>query len=82
MPESPLANKYTTVSKVSYYNPFLLFGLALFTLGAGLYTTFEYDTDEGKWIGYQVLAGVGFAFIVQVVNLPGPLFSTRRRRTC
>lgn len=63
------SDAYTAVSKLPHYNPFLLVGLALFVIGAGLYTTFTIHTSEGKWIGFQILVGVGFAFIVQVVSL-------------
>lgn len=60
---------FHVVSKAPHYNPFLLFGLVLFVLGAGLCTTFTIQTTEGKWISYQILVGAGSAFIIQVVSL-------------
>ena len=41
------------VSKVGYYTPVLIVGTAVLIVGCGLVTTFETDTNRGKWIGYQ-----------------------------
>lgn len=46
-------------SYVGYYNPIMLFGSGLMILGAVLFTTFEPDTPAVKWIGYQILYGIG-----------------------
>lgn len=42
-----------------YYTPFMLFCSALSTIGYGLMTTFTPDTGSGKWIGYQIIVGIG-----------------------
>lgn len=42
------------VSKIGYYAPFMLVSSVLMPIGAGLITTFDLNTSEGKWIGYQV----------------------------
>ncbi|KAH8896988.1 MFS general substrate transporter [Thozetella sp. PMI_491] len=47
----------TTV--VGYYNPFVLPTMILFTVGAGLITTFSIDSPIGVWFGYQVVCGLG-----------------------
>jgi hypothetical protein len=47
------------VTAVGYYNPFILPCMAMFTVGAGLITTFTLDTPLSQWFGYQVLAGLG-----------------------
>ena len=60
--------KNTIVTKFGYYNPFLLFGLLLLAIGAGLDTTLVVSSDEGRWIGFQILCGVGFALLVQMVR--------------
>lgn len=39
------------------------------SVGAGLLTTLQVDTGEGKWIGYQVLYGIGLGLCFQVPNL-------------
>ncbi|KAK4162431.1 putative efflux system protein [Cladorrhinum sp. PSN259] len=42
-----------------YYTPFMIVTAVLSTIGYGLMTTFEPDTSAGKWIGYQILIGLG-----------------------
>jgi MFS family permease len=62
-----LANVITGIgtTKIGYYNPFY-YGCVLFsTVGAGLLTTFETDTGSAKWIGYQVLYGIGVGLGMQ-----------------
>lgn len=39
------------------------------SVGAGLLTTFQVDTGEGKWIGYQILYGIGLGLCFQTPNL-------------
>lgn len=56
-------------SKFGYYTPFAMAGSCIASVGAGLLTTLEISTSEGKWIGYQVLYGFGFGFIYQLPNL-------------
>lgn len=47
------------ISWLGYYNPFLLLGTMLVTIGSGLFTTIEIDTSSVRWIGYQVIFGLG-----------------------
>jgi len=49
-----------TVSRVGYYVQYMILGAIFMALGAGLIMTFTVDTNKGKWIGYQILFGVGF----------------------
>lgn len=39
------------------------------SVGAGLLTTFQVNTSEGKWIGYQILYGIGVGSCFQIPNL-------------
>lgn len=39
------------------------------SVGAGLLTTFQVGTGEGKWIGYQIVYGIGLGLCFQVPNL-------------
>ncbi|KAI0179211.1 major facilitator superfamily domain-containing protein [Hypoxylon sp. FL1284] len=48
------------ITKVGYYTPFFYIATVLASIGTGLMTTFTPDTGSGKWIGYQILAGIGF----------------------
>jgi hypothetical protein len=54
------------VTVVGYYTPFIYFGTALFTVGAGLIYTLKVDSPAGRWIGYQILAGFGAGGAVQL----------------
>lgn len=47
------------ITVVGYYNPFILPSLVLFTVGAGMITTFSLDSPLRVWFGYQVLCGLG-----------------------
>ncbi|KAK3327034.1 major facilitator superfamily domain-containing protein [Cercophora scortea] len=58
-----------TTQKVGYYTQFAITGTCLMSIGAGFLTTLEVDTSEGKWIGYQIIYGIGFGWCFQVPNL-------------
>ncbi|KAL2197860.1 major facilitator superfamily-domain-containing protein [Corynascus similis CBS 632.67] len=47
------------ITAVGYYNPFILPCMILFTVGAGMITTFDLDSPLRVWFGYQVIAGLG-----------------------
>jgi MFS family permease len=53
------------VTYIGYYTPFMLLSSVLMTIGAGLLTTFEVDTNSPKWIGFQFLFGAGVGFGMQ-----------------
>jgi predicted MFS family arabinose efflux permease len=53
------------ISRVGYYTPFFLVSSVIMPIGAGLITTFTPSTGHTKWIGYQVLFGVGLGFGTQ-----------------
>ncbi|ROV90262.1 hypothetical protein VPNG_09907 [Cytospora leucostoma] len=57
------------ISKIGYYTPFMICGVVLLSIGAGLLTTLQVDTGEAKWIGYQVLYGFGMGMTFQAPNL-------------
>jgi hypothetical protein len=57
------------VTKLGYFNPFLILGLVLTSIGCGLLTTLQIGSGEGAWIGYQIICGLGFGLVVQMVNL-------------
>ncbi|CAI7663334.1 unnamed protein product [Penicillium palitans] len=49
----------TLISVLGYYLPFLLMGGVISSIGYGLMSTLDTTTPVAKWIGYQVLYGVG-----------------------
>lgn len=47
------------VSKLGYYLPWAVFASVIMTIGSGLIATWSTTTGIGKWIGYQVILGMG-----------------------
>jgi MFS family permease len=50
---------------LGYYNPFMFAPVTLGAAGAGLIYTWNVDTPSSKWIGYQILFGVGVGLGIQ-----------------
>jgi hypothetical protein len=47
------------VTKIGYYTPFIWAAVVFMSVGAGLLTTLEVNSGTGKWIGYQIIYGIG-----------------------
>lgn len=56
-------------TRLGYYMPFVIASTILLAIGTGLLTTFYPSMPEGKWIGYQILLGLGVGFGFQMPNL-------------
>lgn len=54
------------VTIMGYYSPFLIGSTAVFAVGAGLITTYDASISTPRWIGYQILTGVGLGAGFQV----------------
>ncbi|RGP80176.1 hypothetical protein FLONG3_1710 [Fusarium longipes] len=54
------------VTATGRYQPLLIGGAAIATIGAGLLYLLDIDTSTGKWIGYQIVAGVGWGLAFQI----------------
>jgi MFS family permease len=50
---------------LGYYNPFMFAPVTLGAAGAGLIYTWNVDTPASKWVGYQILFGVGVGLGIQ-----------------
>lgn len=48
----------------------MLGGSALAVIANSLLATLAPDTSTGKWIGYQILLGVGRGLCMQMVHIP------------
>ena len=57
------------VRVTGYYAPFMIAGTIFLSIGAGLLTTFTPNTPTSKWIGYQILYGIGLGFGIQQSNV-------------
>jgi hypothetical protein len=60
-----------SVSLTGVAIPLLIAGSVLSTVGAGLLYTLDIGTGTGKWIGYQILAGVGWGMGFQIPIIVG-----------
>lgn len=52
-----------------YYNPSMFLCAVFASVGAGLVSTFDVNTPQSKWIGYQALLGIGIGFGLQQPNI-------------
>ncbi|KAF2732223.1 MFS general substrate transporter [Polyplosphaeria fusca] len=57
------------VMTVGWYNPFYIFGVGILAIGSGLLSTLTPTTGAGKWIGYQILTGCGYSFLVTMPHI-------------
>ena len=48
-----------------YYTPFIIAGAAIFTIGAGLITTFTVDQADWRAYGFTIVAGIGCGMALQ-----------------
>ncbi|TVY30659.1 Efflux pump [Lachnellula hyalina] len=60
-------------TKFGYYMPFVYANVVLTSIGAGLLTTLAPNSDPGKWIGYQIIFGLGCGFAIQVPQIAAPI---------
>jgi MFS family permease len=57
------------ITRIGYYTPFMILGSCVMSIGSGLLTTLQTDTGAGKWIGYQIIWGLGMGMTFQAPNL-------------
>lgn len=51
--------------------PLLMFGTTLAIIGGGLLYPLDIDTSTGKWIGYQIVGGLGWGLSFQIPMIVG-----------
>lgn len=49
-----------------HYVPFMWVGSLIYIAGSVMYATLKTDSNAGKYLGYQILAGAGFGTAIQV----------------
>ncbi|KAI1205136.1 MFS multidrug transporter [Annulohypoxylon truncatum] len=54
------------VQRIGYYLPSVVLGTTLASVGSGLLSTLTVSTPVGRWVGYQVIYGVGVGMVVQM----------------
>jgi hypothetical protein len=65
------------ITMVGHVGPLMVIASVLTAIGAGLFTTFDVATGSSKWIGYQLIYGLGSGFsrqtpIICVQNILAP----------
>ncbi|KAK6358444.1 hypothetical protein TWF730_007776 [Orbilia blumenaviensis] len=63
------------VSKTGIANPVKVAGAVIAIVASGLLYTLDIDTSAGKWIGYQLLGGVGWGIAFQLPIIVGQAYS-------
>ena len=56
-------------TKVGYFAAPLILGVVIMSTGAGLLTTLAVHTSRAKWIGYQVVYGLGLGLGMQMPSM-------------
>lgn len=54
------------ITGVGYYNPFILVGSILLTVGSGMLSLLKVSDKTVVWIGYQLIAGIGAGACTQM----------------
>ncbi|KAI1452558.1 MFS multidrug transporter [Annulohypoxylon moriforme] len=54
------------VQRIGYYLPSVVLGTTLASVGSGLLSTLQVSTPVGRWVGYQVIYGLGVGMVVQM----------------
>ena len=57
------------ITRIGYYTPFMILGVCLTAVGAGLLNALQIDTSVGRWVGFQIVYGFGFGFCSQSPNM-------------
>ncbi|KAI9642731.1 hypothetical protein NHQ30_008462 [Ciborinia camelliae] len=66
------------VGKLGWIQPFLIAGAAFATIGGGLIHTFDINTSVAKFVGYQIIAGMGVGLAIQVPIVTAQTISKRQ----
>jgi MFS transporter, DHA2 family, glioxin efflux transporter len=65
-----------SISANGHATPLLVVGTAVATIAAGLLYTLDIGTGMDKWIGYQVLGGLGYGLVFQIPMIMAQAKST------
>ncbi|KAF8209953.1 hypothetical protein K438DRAFT_1904094 [Mycena galopus ATCC 62051] len=53
------------ITAIGYYTPFMILASVLTSVGAGVLSTLSVNTGTGRWIGYQIIYGMGVGAGIQ-----------------
>ncbi|KAK2022572.1 major facilitator superfamily transporter [Colletotrichum zoysiae] len=66
------------IARVGYYTPVMLVGVSVMAVGAGLLTTLGVHSGPAKWVGYQIIHGLGMGMCFQAPNLAAQTVLTKK----
>ncbi|PVI03675.1 putative major facilitator superfamily transporter [Periconia macrospinosa] len=55
-----------SITRCGFYVPFMYVGAAILTIGCGLLHTLFTDSPASAWIGFQLIASIGFGLGIQI----------------
>jgi len=64
-----------TVGRVGYFMPFLVIGSGMFAIGGSLTYTLGIGSSAAKYIGYQLLLGIGQGLCIQIPVIASQAFA-------
>ncbi|KAH9990888.1 putative gliotoxin efflux pump [Xylariaceae sp. FL0662B] len=54
------------ITATGIHNPFLILGPAIAAVGSGLFMLLDEQSSAGRWIGFQIILGVGVGFCLTI----------------
>lgn len=54
------------ITATGIHNPFLILGPALAAVGSGLFMLLDQQSSAGRWIGFQIVLGIGVGFCLTI----------------
>ncbi|KAK7917793.1 hypothetical protein PG985_011401 [Apiospora marii] len=54
------------ITATGIHNPFLIVGPALAAVGSGLFMLLAHQSSAGRWIGFQIVLGIGVGFCLTI----------------
>ncbi|KAK8022522.1 Bcmfs1 [Apiospora rasikravindrae] len=54
------------ITATGIHNPFLILGPAVAAVGSGLFMLLDQQSSAGRWIGFQIILGIGVGFCLTI----------------
>ncbi|KAI1652829.1 major facilitator superfamily domain-containing protein [Daldinia decipiens] len=54
------------ITTTGIHNPFLILGPAIAAVGSGLFMLLDEQSSAGRWIGFQIILGIGVGFCLTI----------------
>ena len=64
-----------SITRIGYFTAFIALGSAIFTVGAAMIYTLDIGSPAARYLGFQVILGVGQGLAIQIPVITGQAFS-------